>query len=93
MKILIVLSLVLFSTCASAQCLVDVDGVLTLTSATIDTCQGFWISSASDVRNYQTVEVTPENFAKAFGFGVSCVLTFWFIPYVGSVVGNVIRKM
>jgi hypothetical protein len=68
-------------------------GTASLTSDTIDTCSGYWISSAADTRNYQAVEITPENFALAFGFGVTAVLTFWFLPYVGSVAGNVIRKM
>ncbi|MGY5797218.1 hypothetical protein [Rheinheimera faecalis] len=63
------------------------------TTDTLDTCTGYWISSATDTRNYQTVEVTPASFALAFGFGVTAVLTFWFLPYVGSVAGNVIRKM
>lgn len=93
MKRVTALLLLLFSISCNAQCVVESGSVLVLTQDTLDTCQGYWISQASDVRNYQTVEVTPENFAKAFGFGVSCVLTFWFIPYVGSVVGNVIRKM
>lgn len=93
MKRVTVLLLLLCSMTCSAQCVLESDGVLVPTTDTLDTCQGYWISQASDVRNYQTVEVTPENFAKSFGFGVSCVLTFWFLPYVGSVVGNVIRKM
>ncbi len=88
-------ALLLFvSSFVNAQCAEpQQDGTLILTSETIDTCSGLWLTPAADIRNFQTVEVTPENFALAFGFGVTAVLTFWFFPYVGSVVGNVIRRM
>ncbi len=103
MKILLVLMFIV-STDLSAQCFISgttstvmgdkvMSEILLPTTDTIDTCTGYWISPAADIRSYQTVEVTPASFSMAFGFGVSAVLTFWFLPYVGSVAGNVIRKM
>lgn len=93
MKILAVL-LLSVSSFVNAQCAQpQQDGSLILTTETVDTCSGLWLTPAADIRNFQTVEVTPENFALAFGFGVTAVLTFWFLPFVGSVVGNIIRKM
>jgi len=94
MKIFAFLLLLLIPAFVHAQCAQpQQDGTLILTSETIDTCSGLWLTPAADIRNFQTVEVTAENFALAFGFGVSAVLTFWFLPYVGTVAGNVIRKM
>lgn len=93
MKILAIL-LLSMSSFVNAQCAQpQQDGTLILTTETVDMCSGLWLTPASDIRNFQTVEVTPASFALAFGFGISSVLTFWFLPYVGSVAGNVIRKM
>jgi hypothetical protein len=60
---------------------------------TIDTCPGYWISSASDIRNAQAVEVTPEGFLQAFTFGITLYLTFWYGPFLVGLAKQLIRKI
>ncbi len=78
----------------NAQCAVpQQDGSLTLTTETIDTCSGLWLTPASQVRNYQAVEVTPEGFLQAFTFGITLYLTFWYGPYLVSLARQLINKL
>lgn len=106
MKILLVLVFLLSAT-AQAQCFVEgqlttksglsnlVSNETTLlpTTDTLDTCTGHWISSASDIRNAQAVEVTPEGFLQSFTFGLTLYLTFWYGPYLVSLARQLINKL
>lgn len=71
----------------------DISGALLPTQHTIDTCTGYWISSASDIRNAQAVEVTPEGFLQAFTFGITLYLTFWYGPFLVGLAKQLIRKI
>jgi len=93
MKILLVL-VFLLSSSVQAHCFVQNEqGTLAPTNDTIDTCTGYWISSASDIRNAQAVEVTPEGFLQAFTFGITLYLTFWYSPFLVGLAKQLIRKM
>lgn len=98
MKILLVLMFIL-SFGSSAQCYVQApltgttEQTLIATTDTLDTCTGFWISSASEVKNQMSAEVTPEGFVQAFTFGLSLYLTFWFGPYVVSLAKQIINRL
>lgn len=103
MKILLVLMFIV-STELSAQCFISgttstvmgdqvMSEILLPTTDTIDTCTGYWISSASDIRNAQAVEVTPEGFLQAFTFGITLYLTFWYGPFLVGLAKQLIRKI
>jgi hypothetical protein len=93
MKILLVLMFI-FSFTAQAQCFVlNEQNTLVPTTETLDTCTGHWISSASDIRNAQAVEVTPEGFLQAFTFGITLYLTFWYGPFLVSLAKQIINRL
>lgn len=79
--------------CTSTQPWLDITGALLPSQNTIDTCTGYWISSASDIRNAQAVEVTPEGFLQSFTFGLTLYLTFWYGPYLVSLARQLINKL
>lgn len=81
------------NTCPTSQPWLDISGALLPTQNTIDTCTGYWISSASDIRNAQAVEVTPEGFLQSFTFGITLYLTFWYGPYLVSLARQLINKL
>lgn len=80
MKYLTIL-LLLLTPSVYAQCVQLQDGYLVSSMETLDTCTGYWLSSAHDTRNLSLVDLTASDVAAAFMFGASSVLVFWFAGY------------
>jgi hypothetical protein len=60
---------------------------------TLETCTGYWIPSAAEVKQQQSLGVTPEGFLQAFTFGITLYLTFWYGPFLVGLAKQLIRKI
>jgi len=63
------------------------------TADTLETCTGYWIPTAAEVKQQQSLGVTPEGFLQSFTFGLTLYLTFWYGPYLVSLARQLINKL